>query len=446
MTGEVLASTTVRNRRRLLPFLLLMYIVAFLDRANIGFAKMALQKAEGITALQYAWGAGLFFLPYALCEVPSNLLLKKVGARVWMARIMVSWGIISAAMIFVRGAQSFYLLRILLGAAEAGFFPGVIFYLTYWFPNRERGKILGLFYLGAPLALIIGAPVSGLLLRLHGALGLESWQWLFLTEGLAAVAVGLCSLVFLPDGPEKAGWLSATERSQLVLELAAEEQARREHGPSKLWTALKDPKLLHFAIVYLLIQMAVYAVVFYLPADLSVLMKHAGPVRIGFLGAIPWTCALIATAAIPGMAARRGQNKSFAVAAIVLSGIAGLFYLTPHPAAAIVALSVGAAGLIAVQPIFWTFPTGYLSDRAAAGGIAAINAIGAIGGFMAPNVKAYADRFFGSPRAGLYVLSGFALLTAVLIALLPRESEEKPIFQQRSAADRVTSAADIESL
>ena len=384
MSGEVLAGTSVRNRRRLIPFLLLMYIVAFLDRANIGFAKLALQQSAGISEMAYAWGAGLFFLPYALCEVPSNLLMQRVGARLWMARIMVSWGIVSAAMIFVRGTQSFYLLRILLGAAEAGFFPGVILYLTYWFPGRERGKILGLFYLGAPLALIIGAPVSGLLLRLHGALGLQGWQWLFLTEGLAAVAVGLCSLVFLPDGPATAGWLSEAERTELVEVLSAEERERREHGPSKLWTALRDPKLLHFAVVYLLIQMAVYAVVFYLPADLSLLMRHAGPVRIGLLGAIPWTCALIATATIPGLAARRGQNKRFAVAAIVLSAIAGLFYLTPIPAAAIVALSVGAAGLIAMQPIFWTFPTGYLSDRAAAGGIAAVNAIGAIGGFMRP--------------------------------------------------------------
>ncbi len=446
MSGEVLAGTSVRNRRRLIPFLLLMYIVAFLDRANIGFAKLALQQSAGISEMAYAWGAGLFFLPYALCEVPSNLLMQRVGARLWMARIMVSWGIVSAAMIFVRGTQSFYLLRILLGAAEAGFFPGVILYLTYWFPGRERGKILGLFYLGAPLALIIGAPVSGLLLRLHGALGLQGWQWLFLTEGLAAVAVGLCSLVFLPDGPATAGWLSEAERTELVEVLSAEERERREHGPSKLWTALRDPKLLHFAVVYLLIQMAVYAVVFYLPADLSLLMRHAGPVRIGLLGAIPWTCALIATATIPGLAARRGQNKRFAVAAIVLSAIAGLFYLTPIPAAAIVALSVGAAGLIAMQPIFWTFPTGYLSDRAAAGGIAAVNAIGAIGGFMAPNVKAYADRFFGSPRAGLYVLSAFALLTAVLIALLPHETEQTRSLEPRPAEDQRGSPATIEPL
>lgn len=414
---DPLVSAIARSRRRLLPFLLLMYVVAFLDRANIGFAKLALQQSAGISEAAYAWGAGLFFLPYALFEVPSNLMLGRVGARLWMSRIMVSWGVVSACMMFVHGSESFYTLRFLLGAAEAGFFPGVIFYLASWFPSSVRGEIFGYFYLGAPLALIFGGPFSGLLLHLHSVFGLQGWQWLFLIEGMLAVAVGIWSFAFLCDSPAEASWLTASEQSVLSDALAEEAHQRRRHGPSDFLDALRDRNLVHFAIVYLLIQMAVYGVVFYLPAQVSLLLHKSDSIETGFVSAIPWVCALFATLAVSRYTVKRRQKiRMSAVVILVVCAGAGLLYSQSRPLTAITALCVGASGLIAVQPLFWSFPTSYLSDRAAAGGIAVINAIGAIGGFAAANIKAQADLLFHSPRAGLYVLSAFTLVCAFLTA------------------------------
>jgi MFS family permease len=414
-----LQATTSKVIKRLLPFLLLMYILAFLDRANVGFAKKAFQADTGVSDAAFAFGASIFFLSYALFEVPSNLIMHRIGAKVWMARIMVTWGLISAAMMFAHDETTFYMLRVLLGAAEAGFFPGVILYLTYWIPSFGRARAMGLFYFGAPLAFIFGAPLSGLLLELHGSGGLKGWQWMFMVEGLLAVAVGIWAYFYLDDKPQDAAWLSAAEKSELAAALAAEDGIKTSHGPSHVFSALRNPRVLYFALIYFVIQMSVYGVVFYLPTQVAGLLGKSVGFEVGLVTAIPWVCALAAAFFLPRLADASGKHRPIAAAILVVSGLGiAASVASPSPALSLIALCFGAAGFIAVQPIFWTFPTNYLGGVAAAGGIALINSLGALGGFVAPNVKTWAEASFASPAAGLYLLAGTTLIGACLIAAL----------------------------
>ena len=408
-----------------MPFLLTMYILSFLNRANIGFAKAAFQASTHISDAAYALGAGLFFLSYAVIEVPSNLALHRVGARIWMARIMVTWGLISALTIFVRGEWSFCALRLLLGAAEAGFFPGVILYLTYWFPNQHRGQMLGLFYFGAPLAYIIGGPLSGYLMELHGLGGLEGWQWLFLVQGLLASIVGVWAFWYLDDRPANAAWLPEAEKAALSATLSLENKARIAQGPRALAASISNRRVLHFIAIYFLIQMSAYGVIFYLPTQIAALLGAKVGLEVGLVTAIPWSCALAATFFLPRLAAETGRHRAIAAATLAVSGLGIAVSASANPSIALVALCFAAAGFIAVQPIFWTFPTSYLGGVAAAGGIALINALGSLGGFVAPNVKAWADVSFRTPRAGLFVLALTALIGALLIFGLPRPSFAK---------------------
>jgi MFS family permease len=417
----VLANAFALTRRRLVPFLLLMYILSFLDRANIGFAKQAFQASTGVSEAAYALGAGLFFLAYAALEVPSNLIMSRVGARIWMARIMITWGLISAGMMFATGEISFYVLRVLLGAAEAGFFPGVILYLTYWFPRRSRGQVLGLFYFGAPLAFIFGAPLSGFLLELRGIGGLQGWQWMFLVEGLLASLVGIWALFYLDDKPADARWLPQAEKQALAMAIKQENEAKLSHGPGLFSKTLSDLRVWLFIAIYVLIQMSVYGVVFYLPTQVAALLGKKVGFEVGLVTAVPWLCALAATFYLPRWADRRGTHARTASVTLAISGLGIAVSAGSTPAVALIALCFAAAGFIAVQPLFWTFPTGYLGGVAAAGGIAMINAIGALGGFIAPNVKAWADASLGSPDAGLYVLACTTLIGAALILPLMRQ-------------------------
>jgi len=415
---EILDRAVSRARKRLVPFLLLMYVVAFLDRANIGFAKQALETYAGITPEAYALAAGLFFISYAAFEIPSNLILHKVGARLWMARIMVTWGLVSMATIFVVGSRSFFALRLLLGAAEAGFFPGVILYLTYWFPNRARAQVFGLFYFGAPLALIFGGPISGLLLQMNPVGSLENWQWMFLVEGSFAVAVGVWSYKYLGNRPADATWLSTAEKGALENALADEQSQQYPDGRFRLAPMLRDPYLLQFALIYFFLQMSIYGVVFYLPSEVSTLINKPAGFEVGLVSAIPWICALAGAFLLPRLADWLNQRRRVTAIALAVTGCASFLFPLVGPRAGLISLSIAAAGLIAVQPLFWTFPASYLSGNAAAAGLAMINALGAVGGFVAPNVKTWADDRFSSPRAGLFVLATVTLLNAGLIAIV----------------------------
>jgi len=405
-----------RAVRRLAPYLMTMYVVSFLDRANIGFAKQALQSSVGISESTYALGAGLFFISYSLCGFPSNLILHKIGAKVWISTLMVGWGLASMATMFVTGSASFYVLRLLLGVLEAGFFPGAILYLTYWFPNRVRGRMLGMFYLGVPLALILGGPLSGLLLEMHPLGGLQNWQWMFLVEGFMAVAMGTTAFWFLDSKPQHARWIPAAEKLALTEALAKEEMERRSKGPARLLPMLRDPRVLGFVLIYGLIQMSTYGAIFYLPAEVSALMRRPAGLEVGLVTAIPWICALCAVYWLPKAADRWNCHRQLAALILLVAGCASFAFPTAGPGLGLAMLSIAVSGFVAVQPIFWTFPTGYMADTAKAGGIALIGS-GNLGGFVAPNLKVLADEYFHSPRAGLYVLAGITVLNAGLIML-----------------------------
>jgi len=395
---------------------MLMYVVSFLDRSNVGFAKEALQASVGISEATYALGAGLFFISYSLCGFPSNLILHRIGAKYWISSLMVAWGLASMATMFVTGSTSFYVLRLILGVAEAGFFPGTILYLTYWFPNRNRGAIVGLFYLGVPLALILGGPLSGLLLEIHSGNHLAGWQWMFLVEGFLAVAVGFVSFRFLDNKPATAHWLPPAEKQALVEALAAEELERRSAGPADLWPMLRNPRVLRFVLIYFMIQMSIYGAIFYLPAEISALMHRPAGFAVGMVTAVPWICALVVTWWLPKRCDRHANHRRIAAWLLFLAGVASFVFPTAGPGLGLLSLSVAIAGLVAAQPLFWTMPTGYLADRAKAGGIALIGT-GNLGGFLAPNLKVWADEFFHSHNAGLYVLAAITVFNAGLVAL-----------------------------
>lgn len=438
LVASLTCNTAVRKcLTRLLPFLVLMYVIAFIDRANVGFAKAMLQADTGLSDTAFAFGAGIFFISYAVFEVPSNLMLHRLGARLWLSRIMVSWGLVSAAMAFAHDSTTFYILRLLLGAAEAGFFPGIILYLTYWFPRRVRAQAMGVFYFGLPLALVLGGPLSGLLLEFQTPLGLKPWQWMFVVEGLLASLVGVIAFFYLNDGPAQARWLTAQERHALLSAIAQEEAAKPSHGLATLRDLLRSPRLMAFCLVYFIVQISVYGVVFYLPTRIAELTGGKVDLAVGLLTAIPWLCALVVTWWVTRLADRAGTHRGLAVLMLVCAGggIAASA-LTSSIVPVIIAFCFAASGFVSVQPLYWTLPTNYLGGVAAAGGIALINALGNVGGFVAPNIKIWAERAFADPRAGMLTLAFIAFLGAVMLTLMRRMITLQP------RVSRITRATD----
>ncbi len=405
--------------RRLVPFLLLMYVIAFLDRSNVSFAQQEFQADFGISATAYAFGAGLFFVGYAIFEVPSNILLHKVGARWWLARIMVTWGIVAAAFMFVTGTTSFYILRFLLGVCEAGFFPGVILFLTYWVPARHLSRARGYFYMGIALAGILGNPLSGGLLELNGTLGLRGTQWMFLVEGLLAIIVGVWSYFYLTNKPQDAPWLPEDQRKALVETVAAEDTAKASgHGPQRVWAALGNWRVWYFSLIYFCIQIAVYGVTFFLPAQVTAITGQKLGFQASLVTAIPWVFGLASVAFFPGLADRTRKHRLIGTTLLLVTafGIVISGALSGTPVLAIAGLSLAAIGFVAMQPIFWTLPTEYMTGFAAAAGIGLINSLGNLGGFLAPNMRDYFKESVGG-NAGLYALAVGAVVGAVLFAL-----------------------------
>ncbi|MDT4797184.1 Inner membrane transport protein RhmT [compost metagenome] len=417
--ARTLASAISTSRMRLLPFLILMYVLAFIDRANVGYARAFLQADTGLSDAAFAFGASIFFIGYACFEVPSNLMMHRLGAKVWLCRIMVTWGLVSAAMMFVDDAMTFYVLRFLLGIAEAGFFPGIILYLTYWFPAQSRAQALGLFYFGLPLALVLGGPLSGWLLEFHGVFGMSNWQWLFVAEGLLASVVGIAAYFYLVNRPRDARWLSDAQKQALEGKLAEEDAQKQANSPHGFLSALRNGQVMKFCLVYFTIQMSVYGVVFYLPTRIASFFDGQVGLSVGLFTAIPWLCALVVTRLVTRYADRSGQHRQLAVAmlgmaavGIAASALAGSLTL------AVIAFCFAAAGFVSVQPLFWTIPTGYLSGAAAASGIALINSLGNLGGFVAPNLKTLMENQFADPRAGMFALAVVGVLGACLLSRL----------------------------
>lgn len=407
-----------------------MFILAYLDRSNIGFAKQQFQSTTGLSDAAYAFGAGIFFIGYALFEVPSNILLYRIGARVWLSRIMITWGLISAAMMFAHDETTFIILRFLLGVSEAGFFPGVILYLTFWFPQNIRARVTGYFLFGAPLAFIIGGPLSGGLLALDGsamAFGLHGWQLMFVVEGLLASAVGVWVFFYLDDRPEKAKWLTEHEKNALSTKLASEEEAKKGHSPKGALRALLDIRVLYLCLIWFTVQVCGYGIYFFLPSQIATLLGSKVGIMVGFVTAIPPLCAAIAVYYVPRISERLKERRIVASVTFMLGalGIATSGFFDSIPLIAIIALCVAAAGHLAMQPLYWTFPSTYLGGTAAASGIALINSVGNLGGFVAPNLRVWAEHTFDSARAGLYFIALVAFIGGLLMLTLKRVGIEK---------------------
>ncbi|MEE7451471.1 MFS transporter [Methylobacterium radiotolerans] len=405
---------------RLLPLLITCYFISYLDRVNVGFAALTMNKDLGISATAYGLGAGIFFLTYFVFEVPSNLLLERVGARVWIARIMLTWGLLSGAMAFIVGEKSFYAVRLLLGAAEAGFFPGIIFYLTLWFPARYRGRIISTFMAAIPLSSVIGSPVSGALLGLDGVWGFKGWQWLYVLEALPAVIFAGVVLAFLTDRPAQAEWLPEDERAWLTERLAQERRTREAARRYSVTEALLDRRVLAVAFVYFGNVALLYGLSFFLPQivkgfDLT-------NFQTGLVSLIPFAIGIIGMLALGRSSDRRGERKRHAAVALLLAaGGTAAAALVADPYAKMALFSVSAFGIFGGLPVIWTLPTAYLSGAAAAGGIAIINALGNLSGFAAPYAVGAIKDATGTFTGGLLLIAAAGLAAAVTVLCLSHD-------------------------
>jgi len=398
---------------RLLPFLFLCYILAYLDRVNVGFAKLQMLKDLSMSDAAFAAGAGIFFIGYFFFEVPSNVLLKKFGARMWIARIMISWGIISACMIFVKGEWSFYAMRFLLGLAEAGFFPGVIFYLTLWYPSRLRSSRTAWFVAAIAVSGVIGNPVSGWIMdRLTGAMNLAGWQWLFLSEGIPSVLIGICVIFYLNSSIEEAKWLTPEEKSLLANNLLAEDQQKTEH---KLSDAFTSGKVWLLCAIYFTLMIGLYGITFWLPT----IVKAFGLkdfFRVGLITAIPYGVAVIGMIFLSLHSDKTGErrlhyvfNVTAGAIGLILSGI-----FAGNPVLAIIFLSIGTLGVIGSMPLFWPLPSAFLAGTAAAAGIGIVNSVGNLGGYFGPNIPIWSKHVSSDPSVSLYIIAALLLFGALL--------------------------------
>ena len=403
-----------RVRRRLIPFLFLLYLVSYLDRVNVGFAALQMNAALSFSPTVYGLGAGIFFLSYVLFEIPSNLLLVRFGVRVWIARIMITWGIVSAATMFVWSAGSFFALRFLLGAAEAGFFPGIILYLTRWFPAKERARAVAWFMTATALAGVVGGPVSGALLGLGGLGGLAGWQWLFLLEGIPAVLLGIAVLLWLPDTPADARWLTPAEQRSIEDAVRAEHEEIRGTAHQTLGPALASGRVWLLAVIYFTIVISFYGISLWLPQIVQS-FAHVGDLQIGLLSTIPYIAAAMGMVVVASRSDRSGERGIY-VAVAALTGAAGFLAAASlnGGAASLAALSIAALGVWSTLGPFWTFPPRFLVGPAAAGGIALINSVGNIGGFAGPYLLGYIRDHTGSFAWGLRALAASLILTAAL--------------------------------
>jgi ACS family tartrate transporter-like MFS transporter len=415
-----------RITRRLIPFAFICYVVAYIDRVNIGFAATALQKDLRLSATEYGIGAGLFFLGYCLFEIPSNLILARVGARRWIARIMIAWGLVSMGTIWITDATSFYIARVLLGLAEAGFFPGMILYLTYWIPAADRARTGALFMMAAPIAVIVGAPLSEALLKLDGWGGLVGWQWLFLGEGLPAVVLGVLAVSVLTDRPEQARWLPDADRAWLVDLLRREQKDRGVQHPTGV-RALLQPRLWLLTGVYFLNTLVTYGIFLWLPKILRDASGSAG-LRLSVMTAIPFVAALVAMVLIGRHSDRTGERK-WHVAGCAITAATGLVLAAAFQydvLLLVLSFTLSQIGQRSVMSVFWAIPPIFLRGTAAAAGIALINAVGNLGGAFGPSVMGWLRDVTGAYQGGLLVLAGALLLEAILVSSLELPTDHRP--------------------
>ncbi|HVU24297.1 MAG TPA: MFS transporter [Opitutus sp.] len=400
---------------RLVPFLMLCYGVAYLDRVNLGFAKLQMAGELKFDDTVYGLGAGIFFIGYFLFEVPSNLLLRRVGARRWIARIMITWGIVSGLCAFIRTPTMFYTLRFLLGLAEAGFYPGIILYLTYWYPAARFGRATAAFMVAVPLSGVVGNPLSGWIMDgTHGFAGLHGWQWMFLLEALPSIAMGVVVLFYLNDGIRDAHWLTDGEKRVLEQNIARDEAEKR--GPESVLAAFADGRLWLCALIYFSVVAGLYGLGFWMPTLVSATGVR-GNFLIGCLSAIPNVVAVVAMVLLGRSAdARRERRWHFVAPALAgAAGLIGAALMAHNAVVAIASLSLAAAGIISCLPLFWSLPTAFLRGMGAAAGIAGINAVGNLAGFVGPSMVGFLRDATHDNRIAMYALAGIVTIGAVAV-------------------------------
>lgn len=405
---------------RLLPFLMVCYVAAFLDRVNVGFAKLQMLDQLKFSETMYGLGAGLFFIGYFLFEVPSNVLMHRIGAKKTLARIMILWGLISATMALVQTPMQFYVLRFFLGAAEAGFYPGIILYLTYWFPSARRGQIIALFMAAVPLAGIFGGPLSGWIMQsFHGDWGMAGWQWLFVLEAIPSVLLGFAVVWYLDDHIRDARWLNASEKARLTHNIEVEKQSKVEHV--SILSLLKDRRVVHMALICYCTVSSLSGLAFWLPS----VIRSTGVqslLSIGLLTAIPNAAAVVSMILVCRHSDKTGERRWHMIVPFLVGGT-GLALSTlygQNPVLAVSMLSVAAAGCMVCSPLFWSLPTAFLRGRSAAAGIAAINAFAGLAAFMSPFMIGWIKDATGSTDWGMYFLASFTIIGAFLVYLVPK--------------------------
>lgn len=424
--NNIETTTVAKVTKRLVPFLIVCYFVAYLDRVNVGFAALTMNQDLGLSQTAFGFGAGIFFIAYFIFEVPSNLLLERFGARKWIARIMLSWGLLSGLMAFIPdiaritglgNEHSFYLVRVLLGVAEAGFFPGIIFYLTLWFPAVYRARIVGYFMAAIPLSTVIGAPISGLLFYLHGGLGFAGWQWLFIIEALPAIVLSGFVFFYLTDRPADATWLAPDERQWLAERLTAEQRQREAVREFTIGQVLVNPHVIALSLVYFGAVATNYGLGFFLPQivkgfGLSTFMTtivSAVPYAVGTIAMVWW-----------GLRSDRVGERRFHTAIPLFIAAAGIAASTvlDDPTLKMISFCVAGFGIFACLPVFWTLPTAFLSGAAAAAGIAVINSIGNLAGFAGPFAMGWIKDHTGSYAGGLLLLAGLGIIAGGIVLSL----------------------------
>lgn len=405
---------------RMIPLLLMCYVVAYLDRVNVGFAKLQMLDQLGFSETVYGLGAGVFFIGYFIFEIPSNIILHRIGARVWIGRIMISWGLISAAMMFVTTPTSFYVMRFLLGVAEAGFFPGIILYLTYWYPAERRARITAMFMTGIAIAGVIGGPISGIIMKYtDGAYGWQGWQWMFLLEGLPSVILGLVVIMMLDDRISAAKWLTEDERALLIANIENDTKHKEDESLTRI---ISSARVWLCAAIYFSFVMGVYGVSFFLPTIIKA-MGYTDMVQIGLISMIPYSISVVVMLVVARSADRTGERR-WHVAVPGLLGALGLalsVILAKDGALAIAALTLALSGILTTLPIFWSLPTAFLAGTGAAAGIALINSLGNLAGFASPYAVGWLKDATGSTDPGIYLLAAAMVVGTILTLSVPKK-------------------------
>jgi MFS family permease len=432
-----LASAMKKFFRRVLPIMLVMLVCNQLNRSNIGYAQDHLQADVGIGAAAYGFGAGLFFIAYAIFELPSNVMMEKYGAKIWLTRIMVSWGIVSFMMAFVQNEMMFYVLRFLLGAAEAGFFPAVIFYFARWVPAGQRGKATAVFIAGSSVAAALSGPIAGLLLSLHDVLGLRGWQWLFGFEGVLSVVVGIIVFFFLDAKIQDAKWLTAGEKSALTATIDQEDAQHttangKQDGKVNRWKMLLNPQILLLCGIYFSVQLSIYANTFWLPTIVKQI-PGTTDLSVGFLSSIPWVCAVFAMYFAAKWQDKAKSKRPLLVAALLVAAVGTLAAAVATPVFALVFLAIAAMGFKSASPLFWTIPQSALHPLVLAPAIAIINSLGNLGGFVAPFGFGIIKEQTGSVVPGLFALAAASTVAAMLVYFLKERKPASDVAEKASA-------------